>query len=458
MQALSTSVVSLHSQTGSQLKEKNPKKTSNNATPPIGYFLVLFYSFLCMGLGAGLVGPTLLKFSEQMRQPLDRTVFILFVRSFGFLLGTLIGGALIDRFSSYGRSFLAVSILFMCTATMIIPLIYHLVLMLCIQFVWSFTAGIVDNLAQILTLRYYANHNVNPYLQALHGAFGIGAFISPLVMAPFLQKDGPVDRWHYAYWIIGGLHLPNLIWISVYAIQNEFLAKKTKEINLESKEFVPEQEEKGAVSEIDEKAVPSGNLSRLSMFILALITLFIALYVGSESAFGAYIHTYAILHLNFEKDIAAYLNSAFWAAFAVGRLCGIPLSIKLTPSQMITSDMIGSIISLVMIFLWNKSPMILWIGSILLGLASASIYASAIAYTETHISITGKRMSILVVGGSAGDAVIPLMIGYSINSTYTGPLGFVIISCGAIVFSAALFGSIVLCVRHQSKAQAPSDK
>ena len=458
MQSLSTSIVSLHSRTESQLKAKNPKKTSGNVKPSIVYFLVLFYSLLCMGLGAGLAGPTLLKFSEQIQQPLDRTVFILFARSFGFLIGTLVGGVLIDRFSSFGQSFLAFSILFMCAATMIMPLIYELVLMICAHLVWSFTAGVVDNLGQILTIRHYEKHNVNPYLQALHSAFGIGAFISPLVMAPFLRKDAPVDQWHYAYWLIGGLHLPNLIWISVYAIQNELLAKKPKEINLESKEFVPEEKEKEAASETDKKGIPSGNLSLLSMFILALITLFIALYVGSESAFGAYIHTYAILHLNFEKDIAAYLNSAFWAAFAVGRICGIPLSLKLTPLQMITSDLIGSIISLVMIFIWNRSAMILWIGSIFLGFTSASIYASAIAYTEMHISITGKRMSILAVGGSAGDAVIPLMIGYSINSPYTGPLGFVIISGGAIVFSAALFGFIVLCVRHQSKAQAPSDK
>ena len=411
-----------------------------------------------MGFGTGLAGPSLLKFSEQMQEPLDRIVYILFVRSFGFLFGTLIGGALIDRFPSSGRSFLAVSILLMCTATLIIPLMYRLMLMICVHFLWSFTAGVVDNLAQILTIRQYEKDKVNPYLQALHGAFGVGAFLSPLIMGPFLRKDGPVDQWHYAYWIIGGLHLPNLIWIVVYAIRDEVLAKKPEEVTLESKEFVTEEKENGAATAAEEKAKPSGKLSFLSMVILGLITIFIVLYVGSESAFGGYLHTYASLHLKFEKDIAAYLNSAFWAAFAVGRLCGIPLSLVLSPLQMISSDILGSIIALTVIFVWNRSRTILWIGTILYGLAAASIYASAIAYADEHISITGKRMSILAVGGSLGDAVIPLMVGYSINSTYTGPIGFVIIAILSVILSAVLFGCVVLCVRHRSNTQATNDK
>ncbi|CAF4575088.1 unnamed protein product, partial [Rotaria socialis] len=57
--------------------------------------------------GSGLIGPTLLKFGEQINSPLDRVVYILFTRSFGFLVGTLAGGFLIDAFPLLGRTFLA---------------------------------------------------------------------------------------------------------------------------------------------------------------------------------------------------------------------------------------------------------------------------------------------------------------------------------------------------------------
>lgn len=451
MRSLATSVVSLHSHVGLHDNAQKPDKITDKK-PSIMYFLALLYTFLSMGLGTGLVGPSVLKFAEQLDVNLDRVVYILFTRSFGFLAGTLIGGALIDHFSSFGRTFLTLGTLLICMATLVIPFLHHLILMIIAHLTWSISAGIIDNLAQILTIRYYEGFDVNPYIQALHGAFGVGAFISPLIIAPFLRKSSPIDQWHYAYWFIGLLHIPNVIWIAIYAIRNEFCRKKTEEIKVETKEFIPEEN-----TPEKEKPKETNKLSLRNLFILGLITVFLFLYVGNESGYGAYLHTYATLHLNYSKDIAAYLNSLFWASFAFGRMCGIPLSILLTPLQMIFSDLIGCIVSLALLTILNKSKLVLWIGSVLFGLSVASIYPSAIAYTERHISITGKRMSVLVVGGAAGDAVIPLLIGSSFKSKQIGSLGFMIISLSVVILASLLFVFIVLYVRHQPKKESDNE-
>lgn len=452
MQPLSTSVISLHSLAGSHKNEKISTKSSDKK-PSIIYFLALFYSFLSMGLGSGLIGPTLLKFGEQTKSDFDQVVYILFMRSFGFLGGTLIGGALIDRFPSFGQSILAVSLCIMAATTLLMPFIYYLAPMIFMHLMWSLSAGIVDNLSQILTIRYYEKTNVNPYLQALHGAFGIGALISPLIIAPFLRKSSPVNQWHYAYWIIGCLHIPNFIWVFIYTIRDEFCQKKIVEINLENKENVTEdiiptdEKEKST----DEKEKSSDKLTVQTAIILGLITIFLLLYVGSESAFGAYLHTYASLHLKFPKDIAAYLNSVFWASFAFGRICGIPLSLKFSPIQMILTDLIGCTGSLILLLVLNKSSLVLWIGSILFGLFGGTIYPSAIAYTERQITITGKRMSMLAVGGAAGDAIIPLLIGYSITPKWFGTIGFISVSIVVSILASILFCFISLYVRYRSK-------
>jgi FHS family Na+ dependent glucose MFS transporter 1 len=335
---------------------------------------------------------------------------------------------------------------------------YHFIPMIIAHLMWSLTAGLVDNLAQILIIRHYEQLNVNPYLQALHGAFGIGAFLSPLIIAPFLRKSSPIDQWHYAYWLVGLLHIPNVIGILVYAIRDEFCLRKIQEINLENKEVVEMNKQIEAIIASDDKPKSSDNSSSANVLLFGLITIFLLVYVGSESAYGAYLHTYASLHLNFAKDIAAYLNSIYWASFAFGRLCGIPLSIKLSALQMIFLDLIGCIGSLTLIFIFNKSSLILWIGSILYGLSIASIYPSVIAFTEKYVSITGKRMSILAAGGSAGDALIPLLIGYSMNSKYIGSIGFILISLTVIILASLLFGFILLYVRHQSEKDKHSDK
>lgn len=445
MHVLSASSISLHTPTATHANDKKTKK-STNTTTSVFYFLALFYSFFSMGLGTGIIGPTLLKFREQLNIPLDRVVYIVFTRSGGFLIGTLLGGTLIDRYSSFGRTFLSCSVGLMCLATLVIPFIYNLIPMILVHLIWSFSAGVVDNLAQILTIRHYENKNFSPYLQAVHGAFGIGALLSPLIIAPFLQKTSAIDQWHCAYWFIGLLHVPNLVWILVYAIRDEFLAKKTRQLDLENKEFVSE----GIIPSNDnEQKLLAKEFPRRMMFVLILITVFLLLYVGAESAFGAYLHTYASLHLHFEKDVAAYLNSLFWTSFAFGRLCGIPLSIKFSPLQMISVDLIGCVLSLTLLFIFNHQSTILWIGSILYGLSVASIYPSAIAYTETHMTITGKRMSILAVGGSAGDALIPLLIGYSMNLKSMGPIGFTLISLIVAILASLLFAFIVLFIRFQ---------
>ncbi|CAF2851623.1 unnamed protein product [Rotaria sp. Silwood2] len=446
MQTLSTSVVSLHSYVGSHHSEKQSTKKSDTK-PSIIYFFALLYTFLSMGLGTGLIGPTLLKFGEQTKSPLDRVVYILFARSFGFLSGTLIGGILIDRFRLFSQTFLTFTILIMCIATLIIPFMYNIIAMIIVHLMWSFTAGTVDNLAQILTIRHYEQTNVNPYLQALHGAFGVGAFFAPLIIAPFLQKSSPTDQWHYAYWLIGFLHIPNVIWLLMYAIRDEFCLRKNQEIISENKEFISENIQNETIDiKSDDRTQSSENY-----VVLGLVALFILLYIGGESAFGAYIHTYAILQLHFEKDIAAYLNSAFWASFAFSRLCSIPLSLKFSPLQMLISNLTGGIGSIALLLIFNKSSLVLWIGSILFGLSVGPLYASAIAFTEKKISLTGRRMSVLAIGGSAGDAVVPLLIGYMINPKLLGPIGFIFISLIVAILASLIFGCALIYVKCQSK-------
>ncbi|CAF5199467.1 unnamed protein product [Rotaria magnacalcarata] len=111
-----------------------------------------------------------------------------------------------------------------------------------------------------------------------------------------------------------------------------------------------------------------------------------------------------------------------------------------------------------LLLILNKSSLAIWIGSVLFGLSVGSIYPSAIAFTEKQISLTGKRMSILSVGGSAGDAVIPLLIGYMINPKLLGPIGFIIILLIVIISASLIYGSTLLYVNFQLKKMKNTKK
>jgi FHS family Na+ dependent glucose MFS transporter 1 len=169
------------------------KRNPSVSKPSIIHFLSLVYAFLCMGLGTGITGSTLLKLGEQTNSTMGQLTGIFFTRSCGYFGGTIFAGLLIDRFHDFGNTFLATAALVMSATTLLIPFIYRLIILLPVQLAWGFGAGMVENLTQVLTIRYYSHYNVGPYLQAVHTAFGIGAFVSPLIVAQFIsqQQDIP---------------------------------------------------------------------------------------------------------------------------------------------------------------------------------------------------------------------------------------------------------------------------
>jgi len=60
--------------------------------------------------------------------------------------------------------------------------------------------------------------------------------------------------------------------------------------------------------------------------------------------------------------------------------------------------------------------------------------------------------------GAAGDAVILLLIFYSIDSKWFRPLGFISISLVIVIIASLLFSFIVIYVNHQSKKEKHSNQ
>ena len=111
---------------------------------------------------------------------------------------------------------------------------------------------------------------------------------------------------------------------------------------------------------------------------------------------------------------------------------------KYPPQQMIMVDLVGCMLSLLMIVSFPSIQAILWLGSILTGLSIASIYASAINWAERRISVSGKILSLLVVCASTGEAVLPLLMGAMFQSSI-GPQGMMIIAFACAVSATACF-------------------
>jgi len=241
-------------------------------------------------------------------------------------------------------------------------------------------------------------------MNGLHAFFGLGAFIGPLIVARVLAATNNI---YWVYWTlaIAALPIAALVW----------------SLPSPSPRATPEEH----------RDVP------LPVLPLAIMVLCFVLYVGAEVGYGTWVYTYA-LQLGLGTEItAAYLTSAFWGSFTLGRLIAIPISTRLRPLTILYLDFAGCLISLGLILLFRDSAAVVWIGSILLGLSFASIFPTFLTLSEERMHVTGTMAGWFLVGGSIGGMILPWGIGQA----------FVRIGAGAmitIVFIGVVFNLLAL--------------
>ena len=355
-----------------------------------------YLAFILLGLTMAAEGPTLLKLAEHTSSTLDQISLLFFFGSLGYLVGSYISGRIYDRVS--GHQFMSGVIIMLGVLIIFVPLATSLWTLLVVVLVLGLVKGALDVGCNTLLL-WVHNETVGPFMNGLHSFFGLGAFIAPLIVARVISATGDV---HWVFWSFAILAFPIAAWIW----------------NLPSPAS---------------RAVPAHHENTRFPFLPVLImVLCFALYVGSEVGYGAWIYTYAV-KLNFGTEVtAAYLTSAFWGSFTLARLFGVWVSTRAKPITILTMDFVGCLISIGFILLFRDSVTILWIGTVLVGLAQASIFPTFLTLAEERMHVTGTITGWFLVGAGMGGMVLPWLIGQA----------FVRIGAGAMM--GLIFVNIIL--------------
>jgi FHS family Na+ dependent glucose MFS transporter 1 len=219
---------------------------------------------------------------------------------------------------------------------------------------------------------------VGPSMNALHFFFGVGALISPLVIARVLAWGGGITG---AYWLLSLLLLP-----AVFLL-----------IRLPSPTIPYQKDGDSAV--------------KPRWLLVLLIAAMFFFFVGAELSYGGWIYTYALSLGLATMTTAGYLTSLFWGALTLGRLVNIPIAARVRPRYMLMADIAGLIISLMLLLLWPASSIVVWIATFGMGFAMASAFATLMGLGGHHIDVTGRITSLFLVGGSLGSMTVPWLIG-----------------------------------------------
>lgn len=354
------------------------RKAAGKIANTVGYYA----AFVGLGLAMASLGPTLPGLAENTKTQLSEISFLFTARSMGYLLGSLLGGRLYDRMP--GHPLISVMLLLMAGMLGLAPLMPLLGLLTLVLLVLGLAEGTVDVGGNTL-LVWVHRHRVGPYMNALHFFFGVGAFISPIIIAQALLVSGGIT---WGYWTLALLMVP----VALYVLRLPSPAGQTVA-------------EDGTASPV-----------YVNRLLVVLIALFFFLYVGAEVSFGGWIFTYTVTLGLTGEAAAAYLTSAFWGALTAGRLLAIPIAARFRPRHILLADLAGCLISVSIILLWPGSLLAVWVGTLGIGAAMASVFPTTLSLAERRMTITGQVTGWFFVGASLGGMSLPWLIGQLFES------------------------------------------
>lgn len=365
-----------------------------------------FAAFVAVGLSTASLGPTLTGLAANTGSTLGQVSILFTLRSFGYLLGSLLGGRLYDRVR--GHPVISVALVTMTAMLLLAPSVANLWLLAALMLVLSIAEGSIDVGGNTL-LVWVHGHKVGPFMNALHFFFGLGAFIAPLIVAQAIALSGGFAA---SYWLIALLVLPLAFVV----------------LRLPSPPH-PVHAEHG-----DDARPPA------DMRLVAMMAVFFFLYVGMELVYGGWIASYAVSVGYGDAAAAAVLTSAFWGSFTVGRLIAIPIGARVRPKIIMYADLLGVMLFSIFILVGGNSAAVLWIGTLGIGFSMASMFATMISFAETRMRITGKVTSFFLAGSSIGGMTLPFLVGQLFG--VVGPNAMVWAVLLTAIMSAIMFALI----------------
>ncbi len=389
--------------------EKRPKR-------PVVLISTYFLAYIMLGMTTATLGPSLPYLAANVGTSLKGISSLFIAHRLGYMAGSFGGGRLYDRVS--GNRLMAGMLLIMVAGMLAVPVVPILGILIAILFLLGAAEGTVDVGGNIL-LVWTRPPRIGSLMNALHLFFGLGALISPLILARMIRRTAGI-RW--GYWLIAALIVP----IALLLLPQE------------SPQPAP--------------APGAGSARRGRLLLPLLIAAFFFFHVAAESSYGAWIYTYSLTKKLAGQVSAGYLTSAFWGAFTFGRLATIFLALRVNAKIQLGGSVAGALLSMLVLMIWPDSVSAIWIATFAYGISLAGLFPGSITLASENLHMTGGVTGFFLVGSSLGAMAVPWLIGQFFESV--GPQVFPAFLTAAIASSMVILAVILIILRRRSAAGA----
>lgn len=341
-------------------------------------FGVLTYGFVLLGIGISAYAVAWPSIADDLGRSLAELGLVSLAFGLGYTVSTTISGAMLDRFGM--GNLLIGSAIAMVIALMAVAMSASWLVFLLAMSIVGYGGGSID----AGTNSYVAVRRGASSMGVLHGMFGIGAIMGPLIVTTLLAVG---SSWRVAF---GSLAVAQ----TVYVIGLILVARRTD---------LPTRSSEGG-------RVPLP----VSAPLVWSIAVFLA-YAGMAVGVSVWAFTFINEGRDIETTSAGLVVAAYWAAFTAARFVLGGIGDRIPPADILRWSGVATIACLA-VFWWNPTT---WLGVAALiatGFAHGPIFPLEMFVTPRRFgaaltaTVIGFEIAAANIGGAASPAVIGLLV------------------------------------------------
>jgi fucose permease len=354
-------------------------------------FLILYLTYICVGIISILPGPTLPLLASNTGVPIEVAGWIFTTSATGFMVGVLIAGIVSQRF---GPKYVLMSgLAIMSCAGIVTPMTREFSLLLGVQFVQGIGFGFLDvTISMIVALTF--GEALSETLNNLHSAFGVGALVAPLLLSLALQLTHQALLAYLSGAIVGMAGIFFLI-----------------------PQSIPSADTVTSVTQQHKMERQNSQIAFNSVFrqpLLWLLAIQIALYVGAEVSFGNWIVTAVSMSAAISLALAAPCATLLWAGLTTGRLVGAQILKRgiVGEHTLLYISVIGSSLCGLLVAVFPGNIAISFSASALVGFFFGPIFPGIMAIAARYfVKVLGTVSGVMLISAGGTAMILPLLMG-----------------------------------------------
>ncbi len=347
-----------------------------------------------------MIGPSLSTLRERTGSSISEIGSLFLALQLGFIIGSVVAGRILDRFD--GHRVYATGFILVAGALMVVPMAASLTALWFVMVAIGMASSLSDVTANTLLMWHLGEH-VGRAMNLLHFSFGVGALVAPVIVAfgvDAAARLGGVVALVMAVWALG-------------------------------------------VSSPIAPQVRRDDQSTATRRVLGIAAVFFFVYVGVEIGFAGWIHTYAG-EVGFSSRGATLMTTGFWISFTGGRLMSAWVSGRIRPKVVMVASGTATVLAAVILVVSQGGATGLWIGAVMMGLATAPQFPVMIAYLERRIQLSGSDTSWFMTAAGMGGLAFPYFIGQMIDAAGTAIFPWIVLGLAVVAMAAFTRANAVL--------------